>query len=286
MYQDIPNEALSFGLMNNIFHNYPYIYDVGGTIEDVYKIDKNILYYCYDLFYHPQNMNLVVVGNVDPDRMFDFIEENQKKKVFKEYLYPQLVIDEESDDVVRNYVCKEMDITNSKVIIGFKLPMRKSNITRNQLIIEDIYYRIIRNILFGNHTNFSQKLLDDKVILGPLSSGYNGDNYTQYFSVLGETNDPDAFIKRVKKRMNDLKHLSFSNREVSRIKKDLIGKFIISLNSIDAIMGDYLESLARDYNFFDFIDIVNQINIETLRKISKTLLNLPNSVFVIKPNKK
>ena len=286
MYQDIPDEALSFGLMNNMYHKFPYIYDVGGTVEDVYKIDKDILYFCYDLFYHPKNMEFVIVGDLDPNEVFNFIEDNQSKKTFKEFQNPQLVIDSESDNIVKNYDSKKMDVINQKVAVGFKLPMRKESIKHNQLLVEDLYYRIIKNILFGGHTNFHQKLLDDKLITSPLASNYSGDDYAQYFSLIAETNNVDKFIKKIKNRLNDLKRLKFSQKEVNRIKKDLIGKFIISFNSVSAIMGDYLESIARNYDYLDFINIVNSINIDDLKEKGKTLLNLPMSVFVIEPNKK
>lgn len=286
MYQDIPDEALSFGLMNNLFYKYPYIYDVGGTVEDVYKIDKDILYFCYDLFYHPKNMNFVIVGDLEPEEVFSFIENNQNKKTFKDFKDPKLIIDWESDDICKKFDCKQMDVVNQKVAIGFKLPIRKEQVAHNQLLIEDLYYRIIKNILFGGHTNFHQRLLDEKLITSPLFSNYSGDDFVQYFSVIAETEDSDKFVRKIKNRLNDLKRIKFNQKDVNRIKKDLIGKFIISLNSVSAIMGDYLESIARNYDYLDFINIVNSINIETLQEISKTLLDLPMSVYIIEPNKK
>ena len=115
MYQDMPDEALSLGLMKNLFHKYPYIYDVGGTVDDVYKIDKDILNFCYHTFYHPLNMNFVIVGDVDPNEVFNFIENNQKNKSFTPYKNPSLVIDEEGNDVVKEFDSKEMDVVNQKV---------------------------------------------------------------------------------------------------------------------------------------------------------------------------
>ena len=262
------------------------IYDVGGTVEDVYKIDKDILYFCYDLFYHPKNMNFVIVGDLEPEEVFSFIENNQNKKIFKDFKDPKLIIDWESDDICKKFDCKQMDVVNQKVAIGFKLPIRKEQVAHNQLLIEDLYYRIIKNILFGGHTNFHQKLLDEKLISSPLLSSYSGDDFIQYFSIIAETEDSGKFVRKIKNRLNDLKRIKFNQKEVNRIKKDLIGKFIISLNSVSAIMGDYLESIARNYDYLDFINIVNSINIETLQEISKTLLDLPMSVYIIEPNKK
>ena len=68
MYLDDPNDALHLGLMQNLFHQYPLRYDVGGTVDSIMEITKEHLYKCYRTFYHPANMDLIVVG--DPDNIF------------------------------------------------------------------------------------------------------------------------------------------------------------------------------------------------------------------------
>lgn len=286
MYQDMPDEALSLGLMKNLFHKYPYIYDVGGTVDDVYKIDKDILNFCYHTFYHPLNMNFVIVGDVDPNEVFNFIENNQKNKSFTPYKNPSLVIDEEGNDVVKEFDSKEMDVVNQKVAIGFKMPPRKDSTTRNQLFIEELYYRIIKNILFGGDTPFVQKLLDNKMIFSSLASNYSGDDYVQFFTFTAETNQPYELAKIIQKRFKDLKQIKFSQNKLTRIKKDLIGKYIIGFNSISNIMGEYLEFLATNCDYLDYIKIVNSITVEELREKSKMLLDLPMTIYVIKPNRK
>ena len=214
MYQDIPGEAISLGLMNNLYHKFPYIYDVGGTVEDVNKINKEILYFCYEIFYHPQNMNFVIVGDLNPDEVFELIANNQNKKTFKEYQFPKLYIENEDNSLEKEFDSKEMDVVNSKVLIGIKLPMRNEKPNRNSLPLDDLYYRIIKNALFGGYTHFNQKLLDDKIICSPLRSSYNGDSYAQYLAIGADVNDIDEFIKRIKKRIIALKTIKFNQKEV------------------------------------------------------------------------
>ena len=65
MYLDDPNEALHLGLMRNLFRAYPLRYDVGGTLESIMKITAEHLHKCYRTFYHPSNMALIVVGDIE-----------------------------------------------------------------------------------------------------------------------------------------------------------------------------------------------------------------------------
>ena len=53
-----------------------------GDYDNIYKTTKEDLYTCYNTFYHPSNMFVVVSGNVDPDKVVKIIKENQSKKKY------------------------------------------------------------------------------------------------------------------------------------------------------------------------------------------------------------
>src|SRR3954467_6569651 len=82
MYDDNPDWRLYFGLIQNLYQNHPVKIDIAGTIESISHISKDLLYECYNTFYHPSNMLLFVVGPVDVQKIMEQIKENQKKKNF------------------------------------------------------------------------------------------------------------------------------------------------------------------------------------------------------------
>src|SRR6476620_4505251 len=53
MYQDNPDWRLYFGLIDSLFVKHPIKIDIAGTIESISKITKDLLYECYETFYHP-----------------------------------------------------------------------------------------------------------------------------------------------------------------------------------------------------------------------------------------
>lgn len=83
MYQDNPDWRLYFGLIDSLFVKHPIKIDIAGTIESISKITKDLLYECYETFYHPSNMLLFVVGAIDPEKTMDLVRENQAKKDYK-----------------------------------------------------------------------------------------------------------------------------------------------------------------------------------------------------------
>ena len=67
MYQDQPRHRLVMNLLQALYHVHPVRIDIAGTPESIRAITAETLYTCYDTFYHPSNMAVFVVGDVDPD---------------------------------------------------------------------------------------------------------------------------------------------------------------------------------------------------------------------------
>ncbi len=56
-----------FNTLRAMYQQHPIRVDIAGSVESIYDITKDDLYLCYETFYHPSNMVLFVVGDVDPE---------------------------------------------------------------------------------------------------------------------------------------------------------------------------------------------------------------------------
>ncbi len=79
MYDDNPDWRLFFGLIENMYKDHPVKIDIAGTVESISHITKDLLYECYETFYHPSNMSLFIVGPVDPEAVISQVRKNQEK---------------------------------------------------------------------------------------------------------------------------------------------------------------------------------------------------------------
>jgi len=70
-------------LLDAFYVNNPVKIDIAGTVESISKINRDILYKCYNTFYHPSNMMILVVGDVEPKEVFGQIEESIDAKSSK-----------------------------------------------------------------------------------------------------------------------------------------------------------------------------------------------------------
>ena len=95
MYYDEPNYRLYDMNMKNTFVNSNFKTPIIGTQESIMNITKEELEYCYNHFYHPSQMYLIAVGNVDPKEVIDIVENNQKNKQYQE---PYKIMHEEIEE--------------------------------------------------------------------------------------------------------------------------------------------------------------------------------------------
>src|SRR5699024_4738744 len=120
MYDDQPDWKSFMGSINNMFHEHPVKIDIAGTVDSIAPITKKDLDNCYNTFYHPENMVLVVVGNFDEEEMMNTISANQYKKKLPSYTGIDRKYPEESKSVAKQQKVLEMPVTVSKVTIGIK----------------------------------------------------------------------------------------------------------------------------------------------------------------------
>ena len=76
MTDDVPLAKLDNKLFKSLYPNDYISIDVAGTIEGVKEITKDDLERAYNHFYTNDNSELVIVGNVNKDELFTFIEES------------------------------------------------------------------------------------------------------------------------------------------------------------------------------------------------------------------
>ena len=80
MYQEQPGYKIMFNTLRAMYQKHPIKVDIAGSVESIYNITKDDLYLCYETFYHPSNMVLFVVGDVNPENIRDIVETHENKR--------------------------------------------------------------------------------------------------------------------------------------------------------------------------------------------------------------
>lgn len=283
MYDNNPNTELTYSAYKNIFVNDNRKYLISGTIDDIKKINKDNLYDCYNAFYNPNNMFVVITGNVNPYEAIGIIENNQNKKEFNNIIISNKEINE-VNKVNKVYEEKEMNVETNKLNVSYKISrklFKKLNLTDIEL---NSYISILFNILFGNTSSLQDKLISSKII----QNGINvNKTFTKDFivvSITSETDYPDTLVRYIRETMNNI----FIEKDtLDRKLKVYKSNYLLHFDDIELVNSNIQDSIVLYGKFIDnYMDLYDKINTRVINEVGRYLKNIKESILVIKPKVK
>lgn len=275
MYQDDSDTVLYESLLNNCFNLHPMKYPIIGTIESINAITKEELYKSYNTFYHPNNMFLVITGNINVDETIKLIKENQSKKQFKKFNNIKLKKYNEPDTVSVKEDSIKLNVSIPKASIAYKIKTNKN------LYKQLLYILTLFDAKFGSTSDFVLNLTDEEIINSDLSIDF--DNIESHIIVMitGETNNPSILLNKIKKEM---KNLNISKEEFERKKKTLVSSLIYLSDNIFGLNHSVMNDIIR-YNEFNpnKYDDIKNLNYEEFNEFIKNT-NFDNyTTFIVNP---
>ncbi|TWI55222.1 EF-P 5-aminopentanol modification-associated protein YfmH [Halalkalibacter nanhaiisediminis] len=265
MYDDNPDWRVYFGVIENMYKTHPVKIDIAGTIESISHITKDLLYTCYETFYHPSNMLFFVVGPVDPEAIMQQIKENQASKEFAEPKSIQRFFDEEPDQVAREKHVISMPVQTPKCLIGIK----EKDATRQgkDLLKRELSISILLDMMFGQSSDHYQTLYDEGLIDDSFSFDHSAEEGFGFTIIGGDTKHPDKLTERIKQMIESFKQSQLSEESVQRAVKKKIGSFLRSLNSPEYIANQFTRYQFNDMNLFDVVPVLESLTATHLEEV-------------------
>ena len=278
MYKDDPFFKIYDGIINNTFVEHPIKYPIAGTVEDIYKITKEDLYNCYNTFYHPSNMFLVITGNVEPKEALNVIKINQGDKKFDEAKEIILKEYDEPNHVDKEHEEVKMEIEIPKVGVGYKIDC--SNIKKNIYDIKS-YISILLDLKLGSTSELSEKLKTSNLITHDLDITLINTDKHILAMIIAETNNIEEVLAYID---NELKDLSLTEEELERKKKVRKSNTIYRSDSVYSINNKIVSDIMNfDKVIYDDYKKIDKLNIKDMNKIIKEI-NLDNkTTYIVKP---
>ncbi|MED1126491.1 EF-P 5-aminopentanol modification-associated protein YfmH [Bacillus paralicheniformis] len=264
MYDDNPDWRLFFGLIENMYQEHPVRIDIAGTIESISHITKDLLYECYETFYHPSNMLLFVVGPVDPEAIIRQVRENQQKKPYTDQ--PEIVRKEvkEPEAVFKKEQEIKMNVQSSKCLVGLKSahPMN----TGEALLKHELTINLILECLFGKSSSDYERIYEKGYIDETFSYDYTEEHGFGFVSVGGDTPEPDKLAEELKQVLFKAKEtITAEKLELARKKK--IGNFLKSMNSPEYIANQFTRYAFLETSLFDIVTVLESITLEDVHRV-------------------
>lgn len=275
MYDDDPSFQLYITLLQNMYQMHPIRIDTGGTIESIAKINKDLLYKCYNTFYDVSNMLVCVCGDVDVEKTIKFIEslvpKHGKKDKVKEF-FPV-----EPKKIYKPKSVKYMDVNTPLLAIGFKdynVGMRNEK----ERIIFDVATQIAMEMLIGKSSELYQRIYTANLLSSSLDLSYMYEKDYGHIIMECATINPNKFMQEFEK---ELENFEVKEVEFERIRKTLHGSFILEFNNISRMSTMFFADYIKGVNSLAYMDGYKLVTVEDVKKVFNELIKKENMAISI-----
>lgn len=277
MYQEQPGYKLMFNTLKAMYETHPIRVDIAGSVESIYEITKDDLYLCYETFYHPSNMVLFVVGDVDAEHIYEVIAEHENKR--DKVNQPQIVRDalNEKSEVNEFNVTESMKLQSPRLMLGFKNETLK-NEPNEAYVKRDLEMTLFYEMVFGEETDFYQTLLNQDLIDETFGYQFVLEPTYSFSVITSATQYPDKLKALLLEELENTQGKLSDAEAFNLLKKQFIGEFISGLNSPEYIANQYTKLYFEGVSLFDLLDIVESITLDSVNETANTCLNLTQVV--------
>lgn len=285
MYDDEPDWALMRSFLNSIYINHPVKNDIAGDVKSITDITHDMLYLCYNNFYNPGNMALVIAGDLDPNEVYKYAEEyiaNDKRKI-PTGVVKKFTVNEPSD-ILRSRAEEYMDIARPKVLYGFK--DNNIGLSGKELLKRRICLQIAFELFAGKSSDLFSTLYEKQIIDDSFDCAYDAKPEYAYGYFYAETEKYDEFTDKLKSAINNAKKNGLCGDSFERTKKSFIGSLIRTFNRLESLVISSTRHAFAGINIFDYYDILNNVTFEDVRSAFDTVFDEKYcNISLIKPNK-
>ncbi len=232
------------------FHELAYLrtnyrYPVIGFRETIENFNQELVRDYFYSHYVPSNTYIVVVGNIDKDKVLEEIEKTWGSVEGKYYKPPKVPLEEKQTDI-REDILKNKDITRGYIAIGWQLPPeRKDKDTFTASVLE--------TILFGGRTSVLYQRLKETGLVQGIYGGYLGRRGTSQFLVYFIT-EPEKIPKvkeEIFKIVEEYRKNGVPEELVENAKKKIINSEVFARESAtnEAESLGYAVSVVGDVEY-------------------------------------
>lgn len=277
MYDDNADWKVYFNTLKAMYIKHNTRIDIAGSVESIYKIDKEELYKCYNTFYNPSNMALFVVGDLDRNKVMETINKAIKPKDTLENI--KTFKEEEPNEVNQKEIVENLSVSIPLFNIGIK--DLDVNISGNDLLKKEICTEIILDMILKKGSSVYENLY----LSGLINQNFGCDHVSQidhgYTILGGESKDPHKVRDIIFEYINKYKQDGLEKEDFDRIKKKKIGIFLKYFDSVEFIANNFISYHFRNINFIDYLEVLKSVKFEDVKDRFNKHFNEEYSVISI-----
>jgi len=268
MYEDDPNFNVYFNALRAMYINHPIRIDIAGTIESISKIDKDILYTCYNTFYNSNNMFIVIVGDVDVSDTISIIED--KLKLYEQNIKSEKVMKfgvVEPTNILQKKIEKDMGLFMPQLSIGYKLlPTKKNEIIKREVISD-----LISEMYFSKSSKFYETEYNKGAVSDDIDFVYEGTTDFSHIIISTMSSKLDIIQADIFKFIEELKSNEIDIKLFENTKRRKIGENIVESENSNNSYRRIIDSILNESKLYYDLEILSNITVEDIKDFLNTL---------------
>lgn len=280
MYDDDPEWRVFFNSLKAMFHNNPVKIDIAGTVESISHITPEILYKCYNTFYNPANMLLVLVGDIDINEAMKYVDKHiSPERNLGKVKCPKVA---EPKERVQEYIEQKLSVSQPMFRAAFKDNM--PYMTGDELLKKEIATEIILEAVFGRSSDFYLDLYEKGLIDSTFGTETDIEHEYGFTLIGGESKAPEEVYKEIKKVFDKCVNDGIDKAAAERAKKVLISRDISLFNNVEAMGNAFIRQLKNNQNPLNYKNAVQSVTYEDIMNRLTEHFDTSNSVLsVVRP---
>ncbi len=278
MYRDDPTWNCFFNGLRAMYEKHPIRIDIAGSKESIAKIDKTLLYQCYNAFYAPKNMILFVAGDVEPEKVRETVEKEATDRRSPEV---EFALPEEPEMVCTTETEAEFMVSRPIFSLSFKeKPMEDP-------VFADAAYEVLGSLLFGKSTALYKELYEENLISDSFSYGYSAGKGYGFMQVEGESPAPLRVREKILAHIEKVRNEGISDEAFERVKRSVFGAAVRLMDDAEKIAHHFVPMAFRGGDFLTYPRIVRELQKTDVEMLLKEGLRGEKCVLsVVKPKQR
>lgn len=280
MYDDDPEWCVFFNSLKAMFHNNPVKIDIAGTVESISHITPEILYKCYNTFYNPANMLLVLVGDIDMNEAMKYVD----KHISADRNLGRVKCTEVSEprERVKEYIEQKLSVSQPMFRVAFK--DNQPYMTGDALLKKEIETEIILEAVFGRSSDFYLDLYERGLIDSTFGTETDIEHEYGFSLIGGESSNPDRVYAEIKNVLDRCMADGIDSAAIDRAKKVLISRDISLFNNVENMGNTFIRQLKNNQNPLGYKKVVESVTYDDISRRLSNHFDTSNCVLsVVRP---
>ena len=268
--EDNPKALLREAFNATAFVNSPYHHPVIGWMSDINNYEVSDLNEWYQKWYAPNNATVVVVGDVEPDAVYNLAQQyfGPLKPEVTATLKPQIEVTQKGTRSIKLKAPAELPY----LMMGWKVPVVKTTAIGWEPYALEVLAGIVDG---GDSARFSRELVRGDEVAASVGAGYGLFSRLDEVFVVAGTPVQGKTITDLKAaviaQFEQLKQQEVTDSELARVKAQVVANDVYERDSVfyQAMQIGMLDTIGLDWKLSDaYVENVNKVTAEQIMLVA------------------